>query len=145
VAEIYKVQDYMDKTFLTLSAEMDVYKAIDLLLDTGQTSAVVCNENKKVVGILSEKDCLKLLTGGSYYQMPGGKVKDYMTSDVFCIPAYTDIFEVADMFLKHYFRRIVIKDESDKILGQITRRDLLRIIKELHLREEKDPKIAPIM
>ena len=145
MAEIYKVQDYMDKTFLTLSGEMDVYKAIDLLLDTGQTSAVVCDDNKKVVGILSEKDCLKLLTGGSYYQMPGGKVKDYMTSDVFCIPPYTDIFEVADMFLKHYFRRIVIKDESDKILGQITRRDLLRIIKELHLREVKDPKIAPIM
>lgn len=145
MAEIYKVRDYMDKTFLTLSAEMDVYHAIDLLLEEGQTSAVVCDEHKKIVGILSEKDCLKLLTGGSYYQMPGGKVKDYMTSDVFCIPAYTDIFEVADMFLKHYFRRIVIKDESDKILGQITRRDLLRIIKELHLREEKDPKIAPIM
>lgn len=145
MAEIYKVQDYMDKTFLTLSAEMDVYNAIDLLLDKNQTSAVVCDENRKVVGILSEKDCLKLLTGGSYYQMPGGKVKDFMTSDVFCVPAYTDIFEVADMFLKNYFRRIVIKDEDEKILGQITRRDLLRIIKELHLKQDKDPKVAPIM
>ena len=112
VAEIYKVQDYMDKTFLTLSAETDVYNAIDLLLDTGQTSAVVCDDNRKIVGILSEKDCLKLLTGGSYYQLPGGKVKDYMTSDVFCVPAYTDIFELADMFLKHYFRRIVVKARS---------------------------------
>lgn len=145
MAEIYKVQDYMDKTFLTLSAEMDVYKAIDLLLEKGQTSAVVTNESKNVMGILSEKDCLKLLTGGSYYQMPGGRVKDYMTSDVFCLPANTDIFKVADMFLSHYFRRIIIKDENDKIAGQITRRDLLRIIKKLHLRHEKETKIAPIM
>ena len=143
--DIYKVEDYMDKAFLTLSADMDVYNAIDLLLEKGQTSAVVTDDAKKVVGILSEKDCLKLLTGGSYYQLPGGTVKDFMITDVFCIPAYTDIFKVADMFLNHYFRRIVIKNDDGCVAGQITRRDLLRIIKELHLKEDKEQKIAPIM
>ncbi len=143
MSEIYKVEDYMDKTFLTLSADMDVYQAVDLLLEKVQTSAVVIDENKKVVGILSEKDCLKLLTGGSYFQLPGGKVKNFMTTDVFCVPPYTDIFQLADMFMKHYFRRIVITDPKNRVLGQITRRDLLRIIKELHKKSET--KIAPIM
>jgi len=143
LAEIYKVEDYMDKTFLTLDAEMDVYQAVDLLLDKVQTSAVVIDENKKVVGILSEKDCLKLLTGGSYFQLPGGKVKDFMTKEVFCVPPYTDIFQLADMFLKHFFRRIVVINPKNKVLGQITRRDLLRIIKVLHKKSET--KIAPIM
>lgn len=143
MSKIYKVEDYMDKTFLTLSADMDVYQAVDLLLDKVQTSAVVINEDNKVVGILSEKDCLKLLTGGSYFQLPGGKVKNFMTTEVFCIPPYTDIFQLADMFIKHYFRRIVITDPKNRVLGQITRRDLLRIIKELH--KKSDPKIAPIM
>jgi len=143
LSKIYKVEDYMDKTFLTLSADMDVYQAVDLLLDKVQTSAVVINEDNKVVGILSEKDCLKLLTGGSYFQLPGGKVKNFMTTEVFCIPPYTDIFQLADMFMKHYFRRIVITDPKNRVLGQITRRDLLRIIKELH--KKSDPKIAPIM
>lgn len=143
MSKIYKVEDYMDKTFLTLSADMDVYQAVDLLLDKVQTSAVVINEDNKVVGILSEKDCLKLLTGGSYFQLPGGKVKNFMTTEVFCIPPYTDIFQLADMFMKHYFRRIVITDPKNRVLGQITRRDLLRIIKELH--KKSDPKIAPIM
>ncbi len=143
MSEIYKVENYMDKTFLTLNADMDVYQAVDLLLDKVQTSAVVIDEDSKVVGILSEKDCLKLLTGGSYFQLPGGKVKDFMTKEVFCVPPYTDIFQLADMFIKHFFRRIVVTNPKNKVLGQITRRDLLRIIKELHKKSET--KIAPIM
>lgn len=145
MTEIYKVEDYMDKTFLTLRADMDVYQAIDLLLEKVQTSAVVVNQDKKIVGILSEKDCLKLLTGGSYHQLPSGKVKDFMTTDVFTVPPYTDIFKIADMFLHHFFRRIVVSDEHNCILGQITRRDLLRAIKELHSKDTKGKKIAPIM
>lgn len=142
---IYKVEDFMDKTFLTLEAEMDVYHAIDLLLEKGQTSAVVVDDRKKIVGILSEKDCLKLLTGGSYYQMPSAKVKDFMTTEVFSITADVDIFKLADMFLSHYFRRIVVRDERNCMIGQITRRDLLRIIKELHLKNDKEERVAPIL
>jgi len=135
----------MDKSFLKLEADMDVYTAVDLLLEKGQTSAAVVDENKKIVGILSEKDCLKLLTGGSYYQLPGGKVRDFMTKEVFCVSPSTDIFKVADMFLNNFFRRIIIKDERGCIMGQVTRRDLLRIIEELHLKQEKETKVAPIL
>ncbi len=135
----------MDKTFVILSPDMDVYQAIDTFLKEGVTSAVVADENKKCVGILSEKDCLKLLAGGSYHQLPGGKVKDFMTTEVYCIPPYTDIFKVADIFLHNYFRRLVITNEDNMVLGQITRRDMLRIIKKLHKGDGKEKKIAPIM
>ncbi len=143
--KIYKVEDYMDKNFLTLEPDMDVYLAIDLLLEKGMTSAVVVDESEHVVGILSEKDCLRLIAGGSYHQLPSAKVKDFMTKDVFCIRPYMDIFKVADMFLEHYFRRIVITDDNKILKGQITRRDLLRIIKDLHAYQEKETKRAPIM
>jgi predicted transcriptional regulator len=98
----------------------------------------------QVVGILSEKDCLKLMTKGSYYQLPGGKVSDFMTTDVYCVPPYTDVFKVADIFIRHIFRRLIITDEDNKVIGQITRRDMLRTIKQLKA-EEKEKKIAPIL
>ncbi len=142
---IYKVEDYMDKKFLTLEPDMDVYRAIDLLLEKGMTSAVVVDPHEHVVGILSEKDCLRLIAGGSYHQMPTAKVRDFMTTDVFCIRPYTTIFKVADMFLEHNFRRIIISDDNKILKGQITRRDLLRVIKEVFLKNEKNSKIAPIM
>ncbi len=144
MATIHKVEEFMDKKFVSLHAEWDVLKAIDIFLEKAVTSSVVVNDNMQVVGILSEKDCLKLMTKGSYYQLPGGKVSDFMTTDVYCIPGYTDIFKVADIFIHHNFRRLIITDEDNKIIGQITRRDMLRIIKHLK-KEEKEKKIAPIL
>lgn len=144
MSTIHKVEEFMDKKFVTLHADWDVYKAIDIFLDKAITSAVVVDGNDRVVGILSEKDCLKLLTKGSYYQLPGGKVADFMTRDVFCSPPYTDIFKVADIFMTHNFRRLIITDEDNRVIGQITRRDMLRIIKQLK-KEEKEKKIAPIL
>lgn len=144
MATINKVEEFMDKKFVSLYAEWDVYKAIDIFLEKEVTSSVVVNENMQVVGILSEKDCLKLLTKESYYQLPSGKVSDFMTKDVYCVPPYTDIFNVADIFIHQNFRRLIITDEDNKVVGQITRRDMLRIIKQLKL-EEKDKKIAPIL
>lgn len=98
------VQDFMDKTFVTLQRDMDVYKAIDVLLTKGITSAVVTDDEMKIVGILSEKDCLTLLTKGEYHSLPSGRVSDFMTEHVVTIPPNTDIFSVADMFLKHFFQ-----------------------------------------
>ncbi len=144
MSQLPSVSEYMDKSFTTLSPDMDVYKAIDILIDKGITSAVVVDKHNHILGILSEKDCMTLLCKGAYHSLPGGQVKDYMTAHVVTIPASTDIFTVASMFLKHFFRRLVIADEENHILGQITRRDLLRVIKEWK-KEEKKVKIAPIM
>lgn len=138
------VRDFMDKTFTTLSPDMDVYKAIDILIDKGITSAVVVDKQNHILGILSEKDCMTLLCKGAYHSLPGGTVDDYMTKHVVTIPPSTDLFTVANMFLKHFFRRLVVADEENHILGQITRRDLLRVIKQWK-KEEKQIKKAPIM
>lgn len=144
MATIHKVEEFMDKKFVSLHADWDVLKAIDIFLEKGVTSAVVVNDNMQVIGILSEKDCLNLMTKDSYYQNPHGKVADFMTKDVYCVPPYTDIFKVADIFLSHNFRRLIMTDEDNRVVGQITRRDMLRIIKQLK-KEEKEKKVAPIM
>ncbi len=149
MSKVYCVRDFMDKTYVTLKKDMDVYKAIDILLNKGVTSAVVTDEKNKIIGILSEKDCLTLLTKGPYYhKMPGGKVEEFMTKDVFTIPENMSIFEAANMSHEHFFRRLVVADSEGHMVGQITRRDLLRVIIQFHkaLSEgEKAKKIAPIM
>ncbi len=138
------VDDFMDKTFVTLSPDMDVFNAIDTLIDSKVTSAVVVDEQNHIIGILSEKDCMTLLTKGAYHTLPSGKVSDFMTPKVVTIPANTDVFSAADMFLHHFFRRLVVADEENHMIGQITRRDLLRVIKQWK-KETTQVNIAPIM
>ncbi len=144
MAKLPQISEFMDKTFVTLDKDMDVYKAIDVLLDRGVTSAVVVDAYDHIVGILSEKDCLTVLTKGVYHVLPSAKVSDIMTSKVVTTNAKTDVFEVADIFLKHFFRRLVIADEDNKIIGQITRRDLLKVIRQWK-KDSKKTKKAPIM
>jgi CBS domain-containing protein len=128
------VSDFMDKSFITLSPDMDVYKAIQILLDGKITGAAVVDEKERLVGILSEKDCLRTLVHGAYSSLPGGKVSDYMTKNVVTIHPDLDIFTVADTFLKRAFRRLLVVKEG-KLVGQITRRDLLRAIQKIKLTE----------
>ncbi len=144
MANLPTVEEFMDKTFVTLKKDMDVYHAVDILLDRGITSAVVVDDFNRIIGILSEKDCMTLLTKGHYHQLPSGKVSDFMTERVVTISGSTDIFKVADMFLKHFFRRLVVADEDNKMIGQITRRDLLKIIR-LWRKEQKNIRKAPIL
>ena len=125
------VRDYMDKSFVTFTPDMDVYKAIEIMLDSKITGAAVLDEKEQLVGVISEKDCLRTLVQDAYSTLPSGKVSEFMTKDVITIKPDLDIFTVAEKFLEYKFRRLLVV-EDDKLVGQITRRDLLRVIIKLH-------------
>ncbi len=126
------VHDFMDKTFTTLTPEMDVYNAIDIMLKGNITGAAVVDKKERLVGVLSEKDCLRTLVHDAYSLLPSGKVSDFMTKSVDTIHPDLDIFTVADKFLNCTYRRLLVVDKDKKLVGQITRRDLLRAIQKLH-------------
>ena len=129
--EVYpNVRDFMDKTFIRLRVDMPVYAAIDVLLDRNITGAAVVDDQDNLVGILSEKDCLRTLLQGAYDGLPGGKVRDYMTSDVMTISPHVDIMSVVRIFTENVFRRLLVV-ENGRLVGQVTRRDLLRTIRQL--------------
>lgn len=126
------VGQFMDKSFITLTPDMDVYKAIDIMLKEGITGAAVLDKKERIVGVLSEKDCLRTLVHGAYSGLPSGKVSDFMSENPETVHADLDVFSVADKFLHRTFRRLLVVDEDKKLVGQITRRDLLRVIQKLH-------------
>ncbi len=121
------VRDFMDESFIKLKPEMNVYHAIEILLNNRITGAAVVDDEDNLVGILSERDCLKTLLHGAYNNMPLGRVEDYMTREVETIPPTWDVVAAADFFYQHIYRRLLVVEEG-KLVGQITRRDLLRAI-----------------
>ena len=123
------VKNSMTTNLITLKDEMDVYFAIGLLLKNNISGAPVIDKNNNLSGILSEKDCLRVFANGSFHNMPGGEVSRFMTKVVATVEPNTDLFSVADIFLKHNYRRMpVIKGK--KLVGQISRRDVLRAIQD---------------
>ena len=123
------VKNYMITRLINLTRDMDVYFAIGLLLKNRISGAPVIDNNNSLVGILSEKDCLRIFANGSFYDMPGGPVSKFMTDVVSTVKPNSDLFLVADVFLQHNFRRMPVV-KGKKLVGQISRRDVLRAIQD---------------
>ena len=123
------VKNYMATRLIALNENMDVYFAIGLLLKNNISGAPVIDGDNNLRGILSEKDCLRVFTQGSFYNMPGGEVSRFMTKAVATVLMETDLFSVADIFMKHNYRRMPVID-GKKLVGQISRRDVLRAIQD---------------
>ena len=126
-----KISEYMDAVVPTLSPETQIMKAVDFLLRHRVTGAPVVDPDGKLLGIITETDLLKLGTEGIQAQPPTeAMVAEYMTTDVVTVPPTVDIYYVAGIFRNNKFRRLPVV-KGGKIVGAITRFDLLRVIRTL--------------
>jgi CBS domain-containing protein len=124
------VKDYMTKDLVTFSPETNVLSAIRILLKHKISGAPVVDDDHQVVGMVSEKDCLQTFLGSSYYNEMGELVSEIMTSPVITVDANASIVEVAEKFLKNNYRRFPVLEQG-KLIGQISRRDILTAIKKI--------------
>jgi CBS domain-containing protein len=122
-----KIRDYMAVDLVILAPDMEVIHAMETLLDKRISGAPVVDGKGNLVGVLSKKDCLKAALNASYHQEWGGAVSDYMTSPVETLDADLDIVEAAERFLASHYRRFPVLQDG-KIIGQISRADLLRAL-----------------
>lgn len=127
--ELPKVADMMDKVFTTLKPDMPICEAVDILMKKKMTGAIVVDDKNNLVGILSEKDCLRILLYDTFHDEPNSQVKHLMHTDPITVPSDQDIISTAQLFLNSTFRRLPVVD-GGKLVGQITRRDILRGMRE---------------
>jgi CBS domain-containing protein len=119
------VKDYMSASLVTFSPDMDVMNAIDVLVKNRISGAPVVDERGNLIGLLSEKDCMKVAIQAGYYEQLGGRVEDYMTKQVVTVEAEASVLEVAKLFMEQGPRRYPVV-EDNRLVGQISRRDVLR-------------------
>lgn len=122
------VKDYMAASLVTFTPEMDVMEAIALLLEKGISGAPVVDKLGDIVGILSEKDCLRVALQAGYNQERAGRVSEFMSPKVVTVDADTSIMDVAKMFLESPFKRYPVVDDGNRLVGQISRSDVLKAI-----------------
>lgn len=125
-----KVKDYMSASLVTFTPEMEVLDAIHKLLENGISGAPVVDEHGNLVGILSEKDCLKVALHAGYHEVMGGRVSEYMSPNVTTIDAEASIIDVAEKFINEEFRRYPVVADN-RLVGQISRRDVLKALEAL--------------
>jgi predicted transcriptional regulator len=129
------VTKYMTRDLITFKADTEINEVVDSLLSNRITGGPVLNEKGEVVGLIDDKDCLKILVSGAYYNYPVDRdtVANYMSNVMKSISVHDNIVDIANIFLQTPYKRLLVKDDNGKLVGQISRRDILRAIKDFKM------------
>lgn len=138
-----KARDVMTATVISVNPEMDLTRTADLLANKGISGAPVVNEGGGVVGVISEKDFLsqmgvrpnqsfmaviaQCLNNKGCLALP---IRKRIVGEIMSVPAITawqttTIAEIAALFTARNINRVPIIGPDGKLLGIVTRRDIV--------------------
>ena len=125
------LRDYMLINPAKVKENDNLSVAMKVIIDNKVSGVCVVDDNKNLVGVLSEMDCLAAILKSTYNQVGVGLVNEYMTKDVIVASPKEDILNLAqDMVKTNQRRRPVV--ENGKLVGQVSCRQLLTAVKKFN-------------
>lgn len=122
-----KVSDIIktEHTIQTVQIDDTIKKAVNIMQEYQIGSVVVLDANTHV-GIITEKDILKL----TYYEVElNQKVATCMSSPIITVKVDSLVTNVIELMKVQSIRRVAVLDNEGKIVSIVTNRDILKHIK----------------
>jgi CBS domain-containing protein len=145
--------EIMDADAPSVTADDDARAAIDLLSKTELGAVAVVDDERKVIGIVSESDLILAdeesdLHLPHYVNIMGGivfigsmkgfekrlekafatKVSELMTADPIVVHTYEAADRVAKKIADHHHNHLPVVDEDERFAGMVTRADALAAV-----------------
>jgi len=126
------VSDYMTTKLISFTPDQNIREVIETIIANKISGAPVINNDKELVGIISEKDCLRVILDDVYHNLPPSErnVSNYMSKKVVTVDESMDVVALANLFLNSNFRRYPVV-KNGKLVGLVSRRDILRASKRI--------------
>jgi len=124
--------DYMTTNVITFKADQEIMDVTEKIIQKKISGAPVVNDNGEIIGVITEKDCLRVIYDEKYHNLfPNkGKVTNYMSKEVVTVNHNIKINELASLFMKSNFRRYPVL-RNGKMVGIISRRDVLKACRKI--------------
>jgi len=143
-------ESIMTRDVVTARPEDSVAAVAKLLCDHGVSAAPVCDEQGRLLGMVSEGDLMRpfgqknklkrswwlsLLAEGTglapefldYLRLDHRTVRTLMTSPVVTAPDDSGVPDLADLLIRHNIKRVPIVREG-KLVGIVSRADIVRAL-----------------
>ena len=121
-------QDIMSTEILTASEGMSIEDALKLLVNNKITGLPVVNKEGKMIGVLSEYDILVQTTKFKKLSHKNLMNSIKFPDNVHSILEDTPVENIIEQFIETQFRRLPVINSKGKLIGIITRRDLMRLL-----------------
>jgi len=145
-------RDIMTRKPAVVRSDASITDAMQVLLRRDISGVPVVDDNGGLEGILSERDCLRVIAIGEYSAVDQERtrsVAEFMSRPDYTVPPEAGIYSLADFFLTHHQRRLPVI-EGGKLVGLVCRRDVLggihKMIRQRRLPTHADqcgPKLYP--
>ena len=130
------VRDVMSEQPRTISAESPLKEAARTLVRTGLGALPVVDEDRRVIGMVSEREVIRHLLSTQAFTGPDARVappsgstpktvRDVMTRQVLCIAPEQPLAEVASLMSNKDVDRVPVVREG-QLVGFLTRGDIVR-------------------
>jgi CBS domain-containing protein len=140
-----KASEFMTREFPAVNEETPVRDLVRLLYQSGSSGLPVVDEERRVIGFISERDVIQaalpgyfdLLQSESFWpeveqfskklrEMAQHPVRVYMVREVGKVYGDEDDLYVAEMMIQRGFKLIPVVDHKGVLLGVVRRIDLLK-------------------
>lgn len=135
-------RDIMTTRIITLTPQMNVMEAVAIMLRHKIPGAPVL-EDGALVGMVSELDCVNHMCNRAVEQLPPLEISQLMSRELLTVSPDTKLFTLADLFTTKRYRRLPVVDTQGKLLGQVSRRDILHALHGI-MQFHQDPSRAPL-
>jgi predicted transcriptional regulator len=123
------VKDYMQGNVQAIPADASVREVVEHLLKWNVTGAPVVDSAMRVIGFVSEQDCMKEMLNSAFYAENSASVTNIMRRDVLSVTPDTSILEIAETMLGNKPKNYPVI-EHGKLVGLINRRYILQALKQ---------------
>jgi CBS domain-containing protein len=124
----------MKRDVVTLRPHDTLDMAIELMVERHITGLPVLNEDRTLAGIITEKDILRyMLEQGAIRTLTDSNLCEHtvyhaMTANVVAFEEETPLENIFECLARHEFRRVPIVDAEGRLVGIISRKDLIAVI-----------------
>jgi CBS domain-containing protein len=119
------VRDHMSTDVIAFDPEADILHAAHTLINNNISGAPVIDRQGNLVGMLTERDFMRVVMEGGYYASPIGLVREFMSRNPQALSPDDSILAVAKRFVNGRFHRYPVV-EKGRVVGVISRRDAMR-------------------
>ena len=120
------VSDIMTTQLVFFTPAQTIDEVMKAFIKHRISGGPVINEKGKLVGVISEADCMKEISDSRYFNMPilDKSVGHFMTTKIDTIESNTSVFDAASKFSNSSRRRYPVI-EKGRLVGQISRKDIV--------------------
>jgi CBS domain-containing protein len=127
----FTVEHVMTQRVVTVNAKQTIDNAFDLLLRHHVSGLPVIDDENHLVGVISEMDLLKVLFDP---HTEDTNVVAYSSTAPLSVHPWDLLPDVVEILLEKHYRRLPVVDSENRLLGVISRRDVVRFIRDMRIR-----------